>query len=84
MKIIKLQTLPIPTAYYPCLHDYCAEEASYPPDRLFWVDDSETKGWLCENCWDERIWQEGEISTKRISLEDEIARQSRLANLTNA
>jgi hypothetical protein len=67
--------LPIPRASYPCLNRFCAEEVSYPPDMLFWVDDGETRGWLCENCWDEHDWNEDEIPPKGISLEKEIIRQ---------
>jgi len=42
---------------------------------LFWVDDGETRGWLCDNCWGEHDWNEDEIPPKGISLEKEIIRQ---------
>jgi hypothetical protein len=75
--------LPIPRAIYPCLHEHCAEQVSYPPDMLFWADDGETRGWLCDNCWDEHDWNEGEIPPKGISLEKEIIRQQNPSTRTD-
>lgn len=67
--------LPLPEPSYPCLNQFCADEVSYPPDMLFWVDDGETRGWMCDNCWDQHDWNDDEVPQKGISLEKEIIRQ---------
>jgi hypothetical protein len=66
---------PIPPAGYPCVHDHCAEQVSYPPDMLFWMDDGETSGWMCDNCWYEHDWPGEEIPPQGDTLEDELKKK---------
>ena len=70
--------LPLPKPSYPCMHRHCSEEVSYPPDMLYWAEDgSETKGWMCDNCWNDHDWNNGEIPPKGITLEMEISLQNK-------
>ena len=73
-----IANLTLPKASYSCLHEYCAEQVTYPPEMLYWVNDGNIKGWLCENCWEENDWNENEIPTKGISLKEEMIRQQSL------
>jgi len=71
-----LPSLPLPDALFPCMFESCSEEASYPPDMLFWADDGlEKRGWVCDSCWDYSEWSNGEAPPRGISLKDEIIRQ---------
>ena len=62
--------LPIPEALYSCGVRFCAEETSYPANKLFWS--LRFGRWFCDDCW--RDWHADgeEIGT---SLEKEIERQ---------
>ena len=62
---------PLPSPSFPCGHQVCAEEASYPPDMLYWFDGNETElsGWYCEFCLSEMVAEGGQ------SLASELARR---------
>jgi len=62
--------LPIPEALYSCGVRFCAEETSYPANKLFWS--LRFGRWFCGDCWMD--WHaDGE--EKGISLAEEIERQ---------
>ncbi len=56
---------PLPKPLYPCLH--CADIYSWPATDLWWSEAE--KGWVCDNCWDDRDIDEG----SGIRLDKELA-----------
>ena len=66
---------PIPEALYPCVH--CSDDYSWPASDLNWSEFD--KGWVCDNCWDDREtnWDGEDYieKDKGISLAEEIKRQ---------
>lgn len=56
---------PVPHAVYGCCIDDCAENASYRPSELFWI---EGIGWMCEACIDD--YADLEDDEELVSLEE--------------
>ena len=54
----------IPTCYFSCTTDWCAENRSYLASELFWID--KYQGWYCFAC----ICDMPEDAIEGISLED--------------
>ena len=69
------EAAPFPEAVYGCADSGCAEEMSYPPEMIYWVDayiegSTGDSGWYCENCLDNNGYP-----TRGPSLLDELKRR---------
>lgn len=62
---------PIPEPLYPCAHEACAEERTWPADDLFWSE--KVEGWVCDICRCDDPTHEDEQTGS--SLSDEIQAQ---------
>jgi hypothetical protein len=68
---------PLPDPLYACA--YCADEYSWPPEDLFWSEN--TKSWVCDNCWEgvDEHWEDDrtapgyqKVVERGITLSDEL------------